>query len=83
MAKRETRKPSPKRSTAKKKNQVEQSARAVAPVQDRQNLCIRKISNGYVVSQSGYKGGKYMERETFTPTKPKIKIAAALKSDSA
>ena len=41
---------------------------------DRENVRIRKINNGFIVSRDGVKGGKFFETEHFTPTAPKIEI---------
>lgn len=53
--------------------------RTVGGADGRKDLSVRKIENGYLVRQSEYRGGKYVERETFTPTAPKITIANAPK----
>ncbi|PSJ60756.1 hypothetical protein [Pseudaminobacter soli (ex Li et al. 2025)] len=64
----------PQRSASKAK------AVEVAPSAPRteEHMSIRKISNGYVVRESWTEGkgasSKYLERETFTKTKPTIKI---------
>lgn len=38
-------------------------------------ISTRKIANGYVTRQSTYRDGKYQDRETFSPTKPKVEIS--------
>ncbi len=64
-----------KKAAAKKKGRSKVGATEVAPpASDQVNMSIRKISNGYLVSQSGYKAGKYVSRETYTPRKPQITI---------
>jgi hypothetical protein len=44
---------------------------------DRRDISVRKISNGYIVSESGYRGGQYSSRETFTSTQPKVVVDKA------
>lgn len=68
-------KPAAKKSKASKG--VETMAGPVSPGNLRQNITIRKIQNGYVTSQSGYRGEKYVERETFTKAKPRVVIGGA------
>lgn len=76
MAKKAASKQAPKK-PAKSKQKSRGAAQALqAPSQDK-NLCIRKISNGYLVRESSYTRGKYVERETYTATKPKITITNA------
>lgn len=43
---------------------------------ERMDVQVRKISNGYLVTQSSYKGDTFQERETFTKTKPKITMGS-------
>lgn len=38
------------------------------------SLSIRKIANGYIISESRTVRGKYTHTERFSPTKPKIEI---------
>lgn len=46
-----------------------------APNRERVSLSIRKIQNGYLVSQSGTdRHGNYFDHERFTPRRPKIDI---------
>lgn len=45
----------------------------IAP-SDRKDICIRAITNGYLVHESGYRGGKYYTRETYTAKAPRIAI---------
>jgi hypothetical protein len=47
---------------------------APSPRTDR-SVCVRRIQNGYVVSESGVRNGQYFTRETFTPRAPKVVIA--------
>lgn len=44
---------------------------AIAPSKD-MSVNIRKISNGYLVTKSGYKGDKYVSTEVFMKTVPKL-----------
>lgn len=77
MAKKATAKAAPKKAAKSKAKSKVGAAQAVpVPSQDK-NLCIRKISNGYLVRESSYTRGKYVERETYTATKPKITITNA------
>jgi len=48
---------------------------------DRKHLCITKISNGFLVTESGWRGNKYVERQTYTAKKPSITITPAGKGD--
>lgn len=49
----------------------------VSPGNQRTSITIRKIQNAYVTSQSGMRGDKYVERETFTKAKPRVVIGGA------
>lgn len=60
-------KPKPK---AKKKS----TGHDVASPTGEKSISIRKISNGHVVTESGYKGKNYVSKETFTPKSPRIHI---------
>lgn len=63
-----------KPSKPKAKNTGDAVPMPVSPRSDR-NVCIRKIANGYVLRESGSRGGQYFERETFTRTQPKIVVS--------
>lgn len=65
---------------AKNRGGKDQPAPVTGPANEQQNISIRKIDNGYLVSQSEYKRGQYVERQTYTPTKPQIAIANAPKA---
>lgn len=52
----------------------------LAPVRsDRRDVSIRKINNGYVLTESGTRAGKYFQRETYTPKQPKIVVGGITK----
>ena len=38
------------------------------------SISLRKIANGWLISESGIKRGKYVNKETFSKTKPAITI---------
>lgn len=65
-----TKKTPTKKATTKK---VVSTATVPAMTND-EHLTIRKISNGYVVRESGTRNGQYFEKETFTKVKPKVTI---------
>lgn len=37
-------------------------------------VTIKEISNGFLLTESSYKNGKYLEKQTFTPVAPKINV---------
>lgn len=39
---------------------------------DEHNVRMRKISNGHIIREHGYEGGKSFEREHYSQTKPKL-----------
>lgn len=78
----ETRKAGAGKATKAKAKTTAKGERVAGPSNEQQNISIRKIDNGYVVSQSQYKAGQYVERQTYTPTKPQINIANAPKGGS-
>lgn len=41
------------------------------------SLSVRKISNGYLVSESHSKGSDYTYSENFSPTKPNLAVPSA------
>lgn len=43
-----------------------------APAQESESVRIRKISNGYLISRSGTRRGKYFEHEEYSPGKPVV-----------
>jgi hypothetical protein len=51
------------------------------PGDERQTISTRKIGNGYVTTQSSYRKGKFSERETYTPGKPKIELKVTAAKD--
>ena len=54
------------------------------PESDRENISIRKIDNGFIVSRDGVdKKGNWKESETFSPTKPVVQIATEPKPKAA
>jgi hypothetical protein len=63
----------------KAKSKSTASCAVGGPSSQQQNISIRKIDNGYVVSRSEYRRGQYVERQTYTPSKPQIQIANAPK----
>lgn len=69
---------------AKTKSSKSNSAEVARPSSDHESVhvSVRKISNGYLMSQShdGPKG--YKSTETYHPTKPKIQTPAAPKGRS-
>jgi len=67
--------------TRKKNAKSKGDAPTVAgPASSDKNVMVRKIDNGFVVRQTQMKGGKYIERETYTPVEPKITINKAPKA---
>lgn len=42
------------------------------------HVSMRKISNGYLVSQSGYKGDKHYDHETYHPKRPKLQLSGTV-----
>jgi hypothetical protein len=59
---------------SKAKGSNELAPATASPGNQRTSITIRKIQNGYVTNQSGYRGDKYVERETFTKAKPRVVI---------
>lgn len=45
---------------------------SLKPPKDHENLSVRKLDNGYVISHDGYKGGKRFEREYYSKTAPSL-----------
>lgn len=60
----------PKRKKARRRSAGEVSV--APPHGESETLRIRQISNGYVISRSGMKRGKYVEHEEYSQTKPII-----------
>jgi hypothetical protein len=55
-------------------------ASLAGPRNEQQNISIKKIDNGYLVTRGEYsRGGRYTERQTYTPKPPQIQIANAPK----
>lgn len=53
------------------------------PSNEQENISIKKIDNGYLVSRSSYnQRGQYVERQVYTPSKPQIEVANAPKAKS-
>lgn len=71
--------PAHKAAATRAKKRAAPTEAVPAASQGRRDLSVRKIANGYVVRESTSHRGKYVERETFTPTAPKISIANAPK----
>ena len=46
-----------------------------APAQESESVRIRKIANGYIISRSGTKRGKYFEHEEFSAGRPVVTAA--------
>lgn len=44
---------------------------------DEHNVSMRKISNGHIIREHGYEGGKRFENESFSQTKPKLQFETA------
>lgn len=72
---RKTRSPVTRRKATTKRKTT--SRAAPVPTSAETSMSVRKINNGYIISESGDRGGKYFHRETFTPQKPKVTIAPA------
>lgn len=63
----------PIKSTAKKKSSASKSvSRTLGASSAEKTVSIRKIANGYIVSESGYVGHKYNSKETFCEKPPTI-----------
>lgn len=70
-----TKKQAPKKQAPKAPRKQSTAKRAPSPMSDdSENISIRRISNGWVLRESHVKNGKYIENETFTPTKPTVSI---------
>ena len=73
-------KDAPKKATSKKRGG---SGLEVAPARSKdesRNISIRKITNGYTVTESGTNTrGQYFDRTTYSPTKPTLGIMPAKK----
>ena len=50
------------------------------PRGESESVRIRQIANGYLITRSGTKRGKYFEREEYAPSKPVITAAVPAKS---
>lgn len=44
----------------------------IKPPKDHENMSVRKIDNGYVISHDGFKGGKRFEREYYSTRAPAL-----------
>lgn len=58
----------------KSSSKAKPSTSAMPTPSNRRNVCIEKISNGYILTESGMRGDKFFERRTFTPKQPKVLI---------
>lgn len=63
-----------------KKRKRTQTAEVGVPMSrnEHHHMSIRKISNGYLVSQSGYKGDKHYDHETYHPKRPKVQLSGSV-----
>lgn len=71
-------KPAPKKSKAK--NTKGDAVPGLLTREQSVSISVRKIDNGYLTRRSEYRNGDYVERETFTPSKPKIVIGVSAKN---
>lgn len=73
-------KPAPKKSKAKKGTKTDAVPSSLGREQS-VSISVRKIDNGYLTRRSEVsRTGEYIERETFTPSKPKIVIGVSAKN---
>ena len=47
---------------------------------DRKNFSYRKIDNGYLITISGTKSGKYFSKEFYSPKQPVINLGTGKKA---
>lgn len=53
---------------------AKRSMSIAVPTSDSESLRIRPISNGFIVSRSGSRGGKYFDTEEYCAEKPDITV---------
>lgn len=74
-------KKSTEKSSKKSKGEASNPVAISGAPSNRRDVCIRKIDNGYVLTESGMRAGQYFQRETYSRSQPKITIGGSGKGD--
>jgi len=70
-------KPSPARKAGKSKARNSSPGLVTVPSSDNESLSIRSIKNGFLISRSGSRKGKYFSEDEYSPGKPVVTASVA------